>query len=190
MRVRALDQSRPTALHIVMRSLAALLVLLLLAPKGEAAVAPAPIVREKAPVQLAFDVDIEDEDGACEESEPQELLECDPQVEATLDEPLVISLLRALDVRLTEAACEELLADIWAQQVCVAGSRECGKMNAAAPPPVPHEWVSSSASGHSCWASLGLPAEAVSRLSFGDGARAFSSRDLQPPVPPPRLSGH
>jgi hypothetical protein len=127
-----------------------------------------------------------DEDGACEQLEPQELLECGGQYDDMLDQPLVLSLLRALGVRLTADACDELLADLWAQQICEAGSLECGKMNAGAPPAPPIKLVSSSASGHSSWADRpGLDA-AAKRLAFADPARAFDSRDLQPPVPPPR----
>jgi hypothetical protein len=127
-----------------------------------------------------------DEDGACEEIEPQELLECGAQYDDMLDQPLVLSLLRALGVRLSADACDELLADLWAQQICEAGSLECRKMNAGAPPGPPTKLVSGSASGHASWADRpGLDASA-SRLAFADQARTFDSRDLQPPVPPPR----
>lgn len=170
----------------VLRLLGALAVLVLLAlPKGEAAAAPNPSARDKAPVAHPGD-----EEGACEEIEPEEILECGAQFEPTLDEPLVISLMRSLGVRTTKDRCEELLADVWAQQVCTATSRECGKMNAGAPPAPPHEWVSSSATGHSSWSNLDVTAEAVRRLAFADRTRNFDSRDLQPPVPPPRRSGH
>lgn len=181
----------------VLHILGAIAVLLLLAlPTGKAA-ASVGSAGSHAPRDASRDAGRDwalawsgEEEGACEEAEPQELLECGAQIEETLDEPLVISLLRALDVRLTEDACHELLEDVWAQQVCIAGSRECGKMNAGAPLPPPHEWVSSTSNGHSGFASLDLSAVAVRRLGFADGARPFASLDLQPPVPPPRLAGH
>lgn len=191
----SLDQTRPTRAATIMglaaRLLGAMVVLLALAlPGGKAsAAAPTPAASNPAPRDLAWAAS-HDEDGACEEVEPQELLECGSQIEATLDEPLVISLLRMLEVRLTADACTELLADVWSQQICIVGSRECGKLNAGAPPPLPHEWVSSSSSGHSSCADLGLSAEAVRRLGFAEHTHPFVSRDLAPPVPPPRLSGH
>ncbi len=191
------------AVRCVVRVLSALAVLLVLAlPGGKAAAATPTAAQAPSARHLNFANHFGfgfgfgfgftgEEDGACEDGvEPRELLECGAQIEATLDEPLVITLLRMLDVRLPEDVCTELLADIWSQQVCIVGSRECGKMNAGTPPPAPHEWVSSSASGHSSCAGLGLSAEAVRRLGFADRTRPFASRDVQPPVPPPRLSGH
>jgi hypothetical protein len=165
-------------------------------PKGEAAAAPAPVARDL----IAQDRVIAaghlghlvaagaDDDGACEEvDEPQELLECGAQYDDMLDQPIVLSLLRALGVRITAEACDELLADLWSQQVCEAGSLECGKMNAGAPPGPPSKLVWSSASGHTSWASSFMPGSgSKAKLAFADRTRAFDSRDLQPPVPPPR----
>jgi hypothetical protein len=184
--------------RVVLRMLGVVTVLLLLAlPKGEAAAASGPAARELALGGLALGglasghgATHADEDGACEEVEPQELLECGAQYDDMLDQPIVLSLLRELGIRLTAATCQELLEDVWAQQVCEAGSIECGKMNAGAPPGPPLEWVSSSASGHSSWASSELSGASSSKLAFADRARAFDSRELQPPVPPPRCSGH
>ena len=102
----------------------------------------------------------------------------------------LVALLRALDVRLTEAACDELLADLWAQQMCVAGSVQCGKLNAGAPPGAPPKLGSSSSSGNSNWASSGMGLAAVQQLAYAETTRVLDSRDLQPPVPPPRRSGH
>lgn len=169
----------------MLRMLGVLSVLLLLAlPKGEVAAAPSPVARDLALANLAGSH--ADEDGACEEIEPQELLECGAQYDDMLDQPIVLSLLRALGVRITEDACHDLLADLWSEQVCEVGSLDCGRMNAGAPPGAPIELVWSSASGHSSWANqpgIGAPQR---RLAFGQRRLAFDSRDLQPPVPPPR----
>lgn len=175
---------------VVLRMLGAMAVLLLLAlPRGEVAAAPAASASALS-FGLGLAVGHADEDGACEEIEPQELLECGAQYDDMLDQPIVLSLLRALGVRLTADVCTELLADLWADQVCEVGSLECGRMNAAAPPDVPLELVSSSSSGHSSWASSGVPGMGAAKLAFADRVPAFDSRDLQPPVPPPRCTGH
>jgi hypothetical protein len=166
---------------------------LLTLPRAQAAAAPTPVAREVANLgNLGSNLGnpAMDEEGACEEIEPQELLECGSQYDDMLDAPLVLSLLRALDVGLTEEACDELLADLWSQQVCAAGSVECGKLNAGAPPGPPPKLGSSSASACSRWPdSLGLGLSTEGRLGHADRTHAFTSRDLQPPVPPPRLSG-
>jgi hypothetical protein len=162
------------------------LAVLLTLPRAEAAAASPAVARS---------LDMRDlvghpEDGACEEIEPQELLECGSQYADMLDAPLVVSLLRALDVHLPEAVCDELLADLWAQQVCVAGSIQCGKLDAGAPPGAPPKLGSSSSTGNSNWASSGMGLSAVQPLAYAETTRVFGSRDLQPPVPPPRRSGH
>jgi hypothetical protein len=168
------------------------LAVLLTLPRGEAAAASPAVVRDLDIRDLAAEVDEDgaDEDGACEEVEPQELLECGSQYADMLDAPLVVALLRALDVRLTEAACDELLADLWAQQMCVAGSVQCGKLNAGAPPGAPPKLTSSSASGNSHWVNGLGDLSTVQSIAFAETTRVLDSRDLQPPVPPPRLSGH
>lgn len=181
----------------MLRVLGVLTVLVLLAlPKGGAAAAPTAGARDLVGLtghaggpHLAG-AGHADEDGACEEVEPQELLECGAQYDDMLDQPIVLSLLRALGVRMTADTCEELLADLWADQVCEVGSLDCGKLNAGAPPGPPIKLVSSSASGHAN-RSLAMPdIGASTKLAFADPTRAFDSRDLQPPVPPPRRSGH
>jgi hypothetical protein len=153
-------------------------------PRGEAtAAAPASAAGVRVPAMNDLHAD---EDGACEEVEPQELLECGAQYDDMLDQPIVLTLLRALGVTLTADVCDELLADVWTQQICEAGSIECGKLNAGAPPGPPMKLLWGSTSGHSSWASSGLPSLGASKLAFADRTRAFDSRDLQPPVPPPR----
>jgi hypothetical protein len=171
------------------------LAVLVTLPGARAAAAPtvasAALVRDLDVHQLGLDLAAQaDEDGACEEVEPQELLECGSQYADMLDAPLVVALLRALDVRLTEAACDELLADLWAQQMCVAGSLQCGKLNAGAPPGAPPKLTSSSASGNSHWVNGLGDLSTVQSIAFAETTRVLDSRDLQPPVPPPRLSGH
>jgi hypothetical protein len=168
--------------------LGVLTVLMLFAlPRSEAAAAPTPVARDLSAAGHLPGAHA-DEDGACEEVEPQELLECGSQYDDMLDQPIVLSLLRALGVRLTADACDELLADLWAKEVCEIGSLDCGRMNQGAPPGRPLELISGSSSGHSSWAhSLAMPTLDMSGMSaFADRASAFDSRDLQPPVPPPR----
>jgi hypothetical protein len=169
------------------------LFVMLVLPRGEAAAAPTPVARDLAALGDRATLGERagghaNEDGACEEIEPQELLECGAQYDDMLDQPIVLSLLRALGVRISADACDELLADLWAQQVCEAGSLECGKLNAGALPGPPSKLVSGSASGHSSLANSlsmrGMPGMCLS--AFADRACAFDSRDLQPPVPPPR----
>jgi hypothetical protein len=175
----------------VLRMVGILTVFVMLAlPKGEAAAsAPAGRVLDRE-LALGGSELHADEDGACEEIEPQELLECGAQYDDMLDQPLVLSLLRTLGIRLTADTCSELLSDLWAQQICEVGSIDCGKMNAGAPPGPPSKLLAGSASGHSSWATSGVPDTSSTRLALGDRTRAFDSRDLQPPVPPPRCSGH
>jgi hypothetical protein len=189
MSLEQLRASRPGQLAglAMLRMLGVLTVLVLLAlPRGEAAAAPTPVARDLAARDLGTSIHT-DEDGACEEIEPQELLECGAQYDDMLDQPIVLSLLRALGVRLSADTCNELLADLWAEQICEVGSLDCGKMNAAGPPGPPLEMVSGSSSGHSSWASSSLSAMSGKGLSaFADQTVAFGSRDLQPPVPPPR----
>lgn len=199
MRLEQLRASRTGQLAglAMLRMLGVLGILLVLVlPRGEAAAAPTPVAQDLGASdraqQLAAGAHV-DEDGACEEvDEPQELLECGEQYDDMLDQPIVLSLLRALGVRITEEACDELLADLWSQQVCEAGSLDCGKMNALPLPGPPSKLVWGSASGHASWASsFGMPdAGSSAKLAFADRTRSFDSRDLQPPVPPPRRSGH
>lgn len=154
---------------------------------GQAPAAAAPIPGAWGARDLAGIPSHIDEDGACEEIEPQELLECGAQYDDMLDQPIVLSLLRALGVRLTADTCNELLADLWAKQICEIGSLDCGRMNAGGPPGPPLELVSGSSSGHSSWAQPSNSAMSGTGLSaFADQTIAFDSRELQPPVPPPR----
>lgn len=136
-----------------------------------------------------------DEGGSCgDDSLPgkdgEELFDCGSQLEARLGEPLVIALLRSTEVRTTKQKCEELLADIWSEQSCSADGRDCGKLVPGAPVGPGPELVSSSSSAHSSFASLGFGAASSRRLALPTDDRLPKPRDLQPPVPPPKLPVH
>lgn len=129
--------------------------------------------------------------GSCSEAdETPELIECAADIEWSLDEPLAISLMRSFDVRMSEAECDELLRDIWSQQICEAGSRDCGKIDAGAPPAPTPRVVSSSSSARVSLEQLGLTGASSRRLALERQAFAPNSRDLPPPVPPPKLARH
>ncbi|WP_106392388.1 hypothetical protein [Enhygromyxa salina] len=173
------------SLSAVLRLLGAgLMLLALLVPRAEAEAA-APSAE-----YLPYGQGVHGEGGACGESQQEELVDCGASLHEMLDEPLAIALLRALDVRMTEKACNDLLADIWAQQSCQAEGRDCGKMNSAAPAPPAPKLASSSSSARSSWATIGLAGDDARSPGFNTQLRGPSSRDLQPPVPPPRLLGH
>jgi hypothetical protein len=162
------------------RVLGALVVLMALAlPRTQAEAAPA------APSPTPA-VHLED-GGACGEAEQEELVDCGARLERSLGEPVVLSLLRTLEVRMSERACNALLEDIWSQQQCAADGRECGKMNSGAPPGAPPKLASSSSSARSSMAGLGLGGDPARRLGPEAKQRAPKSRDLQPPLPPPKL---
>jgi hypothetical protein len=130
------------------------------------------------------------EDGACgdeDEESYEELIDCGADLDAHLDEPWTIALLRTTEVRMTAQQCEELLADIWSQQSCSASGRECGKLNAGGVQPSGLELVSSSASGHASLAADGLDAASARRLGWPADELMPKLRDLLPPVPPPKL---
>jgi hypothetical protein len=180
------------ARQAALRMLGVVSVLLLLAlPRAQAVAAPVGHNPGNLGDRLGDRFGHGDDEGACEEIEPEELLECGAQYDDMLDMPLMLSLLRELDVRLTKAECDEFLASLWNDQVCVAGSIECGKMNAGAPPGPPPKFGSSSASASSSWPNrLGMTGTPSSSLVYAERTSTFESRDLQPPVPPPRRSGH
>ena len=134
-----------------------------------------------------------DDGDACGEDPQEESLDCSAMldgVEPRLDEPFAIALLRTVELYMSERACTQLLADIWSQQSCQAQGRDCGKINSGAPPGPAPKLASSSASAQSIWAGLGVGRADVRRHARGTNVRGPTSRDLQPPVPPPRLLGH
>lgn len=132
-----------------------------------------------------------EEGGACGEDEAsEELIDCGAELDARLDEPFAIALLRNTKVRTTKQQCEELLADIWARQTCSAEARECGQMLPAAPPGPGPKLASSSSSARSTFAVLGLAGPSVERLGPPSDERLPKLRDLAPPVPPPKLPAH
>jgi hypothetical protein len=135
----------------------------------------------------------DDDGGACGEDPQVESLDCSDMLDGMdqrLDEPFAIALLRTVELYMSEQACTQLLADIWSQQSCQAQGRDCGKMNSGAPPGPAPKLASSSASAQSIWAGLGLGHADIRRHRRGTNVRGPTSRDLQPPVPPPRLLGH
>ena len=176
-------------LAAALRVVGTMLILLgLLGPNLAAALGAPPVVQPDSPPAEAVQVH-EDEGGACGEDEEsfEELIDCGADLEARLDEPWAIALLRTTEVRMTARQCEELLADIWSQQSCSASGRECGKLNAGGVQPSGLEIVSSSASGHVALAAHGLDAAAARRLGRPADERMPKLRDLLPPVPPPKL---
>jgi hypothetical protein len=131
------------------------------------------------------------EGGACgEDEEFEELIDCGADLEAHLDEPFAIAVLRSTEVRTTKQQCEELLADIWERQSCSADNRECGKLIPAGMPGPGPKLAGSSISAHTMLASLGLADAQARRLGPPTDERMPKLRDLSPPVPPPRLDLH
>jgi hypothetical protein len=172
-----------------LRLVGAMLILLgVLAPNLAAALGASPTVQPSSPSAPTVQVH-EDEGGACGEDEEsyEELIDCGSDLEARLDEPWAIALLRTTEVRMTAHQCEELLADIWSQQSCSASGRECGKLNAGGVQPSGLEIASSSASGHVSLVVHGIDAAVARRLGRPADERMPKLRDLLPPVPPPKL---
>jgi len=129
--------------------------------------------------------------GACGEDEiGEELYDCGSELDARFGEPLAIALLRSTVVRTTKEQCEELLADIWSRQGCSADGRDCGKLVPGVPFGPAPKLVSSSSSAQSWVAALSCAAATVRRLGLPTDDRLPSLRDLQPPVPPPKLPAH
>jgi hypothetical protein len=129
-----------------------------------------------------------DESGECGTVEEQEeLVDCGAWARPHLDEPGLITMLRAVVVRVTRHQCVDILSDIWADERCQAEGRECGKMLPHAPPPPAPKLASASAFGESRWASHEIDPEAGRRLGPRAEPRPLASRDLRPPVPPPRV---
>lgn len=135
-----------------------------------------------------------DDGGACgEDPQQEESINCSEwldEIDQRIDEPFSIALLRTVELHMTERACTELLTDIWARESCEAQGRDCGKINTGAPPGPAPKLASSSSSAQSSWAGLGLGGAGSARFVRSENVRGPSSRDLQPPVPPPRLLGH
>jgi hypothetical protein len=182
--VRASSQRRSASAARLARALLGLaaLVVALCWPRGPVEAAPtrtAPYLAGAA----------SHDGGACGEAEEAEQVDCAALLERTPTEPVIVTLMRELGVHMSERACTELMTDVWADESCQAQGRDCGKMNSGAPPrPAPK--LASSATGRSCEAALDLDADAARRLARRVELRAPASRDLQPPVPPPRLRAH
>jgi hypothetical protein len=182
-------------LAIALRVLGAALILAaLLFPRAEAQAAQTPIATRAAPHALAADDD--DDGGECGEHQQVESIDCGDKltsVDPRPDEPFAIALLRTVELhtlKMSERACTELLTDIWSQESCQAQGRECGKIHTGAPPGPGPKLASSSSSAQSIWAGLGLCGANARPLARSTNVRGPSSRDLEPPVPPPRLLGH
>ena len=146
-------------------------------------------VRANAPTPSGAPVELEQDGGACgEDEELEELIDCGSDLEARLDEPYAITVLRKTEVRTTQAQCEDLLADIWARQTCSASSRECGKLLPGATPGPGPKLAGSSASGHAHTLVTGIADADARRLGAWPESRMPKPRDLLPPVPPPKLA--
>lgn len=161
-----------------LRLLAAAFVLVaLLIPRARA---------ESAPIDLRAPISTEG-GGSCGETEEVATVTCGAELARSFGEPMAISLLRRVGIELSEQLCRELLDDIWAEQTTCAGrGPDCGEMNTAAVPSPAPKLASSSTSAQVIWASLELGQAAARGLLVTD-ERPLASRDLPPPVPPPRL---
>ncbi|PRQ04960.1 hypothetical protein [Enhygromyxa salina] len=195
-------------LAIALRVLGAALILVALVfPRAEARAGQA----SASPTAGAPQLNLGEDGGECGEDPQVETIDCGDklaQMDRRLDEPLVITLLRAVArptsnestdsssltdssmFNMSERACTELLIDIWSQESCAAQSRECGKINTGAPPGPAPKLASSSSSAQSFLAGLALGGAAARRLGRHVSVAGPSSRDLEPPVPPPRLPSH
>jgi hypothetical protein len=172
---------------------AVLLLVALVFPQAAAEAATTPSVVKRLATTTTISGHDDDDGGACGEDLQEESINCSgwlDDMDQRIDEPFSITLLRTVELHMTERACTELLTDIWSRESCEAQGRECGKINTGAPPPPAPKLASSSSSAQSIWAGLGLGGAATRRLARGTDVRGPSSRDLQPPVPPPRLLGH
>jgi hypothetical protein len=132
----------------------------------------------------------ESDGEACDEHSETapELIACGGELDWTPGEPVLVSLLRAFDLHMSKAACSELLYDIWSGEACEVGSLECGELSSAVPPSPSPKLASSSASARASVEALGLGLAACRRLEFSGEDASLSSRDLPPPVPPPKLA--
>ncbi len=161
-----------------------LIVLAVLAPSLAAAFGTEPPARPELRDPAFADAD----GGACgEDEESEELIDCGSDLDARLDEPFAIAVLRKTEVRVTRQQCEDLLADIWDRQACSADSHECGTMIPGGMPGPGPKLATSSSSGHDGFAALGLGRVQVRRLGLPTDERMPRLRDLSPPVPPPKL---
>jgi hypothetical protein len=181
-------------LAIALRVLgAALLLVALMVPRAQAQAATTPGVAKQLATTPVVSGHADDDGGACGEDLQEESINCSAwldDMDQQIDEPLSIALLRTVELHMTEQACTELLTNIWSRESCEVEGRDCGKINSGGPPPPAPKLASSSSSAQSIWAGLGLDGAAARRLARGTDVRGPSSRDLQPPVPPPRLLGH
>ncbi|KIG15007.1 hypothetical protein DB30_06039 [Enhygromyxa salina] len=160
-------------------------------PSSAAAPSHSASMRPALPILVS-----EDDGGECGADPQVETIDCGDKLahmEPRIDEPFIMTLLRAVELQssnMSEQACTELLTDIWSQESCSAQSGECGNMNTGTPPAPAPKLASSSSSAQSIWSGLGLGGAGSRRLGRHANVRHPSSRDLQPPVPPPRILGH
>lgn len=179
------SHTRPTV-ALTLRALAAMLMLVaLLLPQGKAEASVA-VSKTRA---LAGPATAE-EGGSCGESEEhadgaQVWVDCGAQRRASIDEPILVSLMRQLGVEMERDTCEELLRDIYSELSCEGRGPDCGQLDAGTPPPPSPKLAAGSSSAQSRIFSLEL-GEDAGRDALAVVARPLSSRDLQPPVPPPR----
>ncbi|MFO7563949.1 MAG: hypothetical protein R6X02_14980 [Enhygromyxa sp.] len=170
-----------------LRSIGALLILVTMLVPGLVS-ASAPLEQPRAPI-----VEVPHWDGgACgdDEEDLEELIDCGAELDARLDEPLAIALLRTTELRMSAQQCEELLADIWSRQSCAASGRECGRLYTGGIAPPGFEIASSSVSGHVAAGADALAGAQLRGLARPGDEPMPKLRDLSPPVPPPRLVRH
>lgn len=176
----------------------AVVLLALLLPRSEASAAgvePAqlPLAGVGAEAGDAGEELVSSEDDCAEgqSQQEQELVECAARYEPTLDEPVLVALMRDLGVEMSAAECDELLRELWSEQSCAGRGRDCGKINTGAPPAPGPRFASSSSSARAAWANLELGGPRSGGLSaWAEASEEFRSRDLQPPLPPPKLALH
>ncbi|MCA9698782.1 MAG: hypothetical protein KC431_14755 [Myxococcales bacterium] len=172
-------------LHRILRRAPQLMGLLLLVI---GLVAPALArAEEQAPAQPAKVHEIGHEGGSCGETVARESVECAPRGRGGVDEPALVTLLRAAGLRASEEQCSDFLADIWDQQICRAQARDCGDyLPGGFPPPAP-KLSTSSSSAHDQLQRLGLAGAGSVGLEPPGDEHLPKPFDLSPPEPPPRL---
>lgn len=169
---------------LALRLLGSILILAgLLIPRGSAQAAGLGSGQAVPAAQAAASLD---EGGSCGETEDEAIVDCGAGLDRAFDEPFTIKLLRDLDVRMNSRQCTDLLLDIWSQEICAGEGRDCGKMNSSAPPGPGPKLASGSSSAQSGWATLDLGEPSARGLGSAE-IRAPISRDIEPPVPPPKL---
>lgn len=128
-----------------------------------------------------------EEGGSCGDTEEATsvFVDCGAQQALTFDEPMLVSLMRKLGFEMDKRECEDLLRDIYAELSCEGRGPDCGQLGRGMPPgPAPKLAAGSSSAQSSMLAPGVCPDSSCGMLA--ERARPLSSRERQPPVPPPR----